>query len=123
MSKKYEERDTTKRTHMIGAKLSDDEYERFLYICKELNITQAEYIRDAVLTAKISRPVVHSALDKDSAKTLIAHFGKIGSNLNQIARALNQGAVAETGLLLEIKNSITELYKGINVLTAVGGAG
>ena len=64
MAKTYETKDTTKRTHLVGAKLSDDELARFRYICERLNVTQSEYIREAILTAKVTRPTVVTAMDR-----------------------------------------------------------
>ena len=121
MTKTYEAKDTTKRTHLVGAKLSDDEYAQFRYICERLNVTQSEYIRQAILTATVTRPTMVTALDEASTRTLLAHFGKVGSNLNQIARVLNQGCPVDTGIINEIQNCIQQLLRGATVLEAVGG--
>lgn len=122
MGKKYEQRDTTHRSHTVSVRFSDDEYDRLKYICKELNVYQSEYIRDAALTAKIVRPMMHSVMDYESTQKLLAHFGKIGSNLNQIARALNQDAHLDSRLRKELHNCICELQKGASIIEAVGGA-
>ena len=121
MSKIYAAKDTTKRAHLVGAKLSDDELTQFRFICDRLNITQSEYIRQAILTATVTRPTLVTAMDRGSAKELLAHFGKIGSNLNQIARVLNQGYPVDTGIIDEIRNCIQQLLRGAAVLEAVGG--
>ena len=121
MKKTYEAKDTTKRTHLIGAKLSDDEYAQFRYICERLNVTQSEYIREAILTAKVTRPTLVTALDSESTRALLAHFGKIGSNLNQIARVLNQGYSADSGVITEIRRCLQGLRDGVAVLERVGG--
>ena len=121
MAKTYETKDTTKRTHLVGAKLSDDELAQFRYICERLNVTQSEYIREAILTARVTRPTVVTAMDRDTAKELLAHVGKAASNLNQIARVLNQGYPADTGIIKEIRNCIQQMLRGAAVLEAVGG--
>ena len=123
MSKTYEAQDTANRTHLVGAKLSDDELAQFRFICDTLNITQSEYIRQAILTAKVARPTLVTALDDESTRTLLAHFGKNGSNLNQIARVLNQGCLADSGIITEIRQCIQKLNQGVAVLLAVGGQG
>ena len=123
MSKTYEGKDTTKRTHLVGAKLSDNELAQFRFICDKLNITQSEYIRQAILTATVTRPTLVTALDDESTRTLLAHFGKVGSNLNQIARVLNQGYLADSGIITEIRHCIQKLNQGVSVLQAVGGQG
>ena len=121
MAKTYEPKDTTKRTHLVGAKLSDDELARFRYICEKLNVTQSEYIREAILTATVTRPTVVTAMDRETAKALLAHFGKAASNLNQIARVLNQGYPPDTGIINEIRNCIQQMLRGAAVLEAAGG--
>ena len=120
MAKTYETKDTTKRTHLVGAKLSDDELARFRYICERLNVTQSEYIREAILTAKVTRPTVVTAMDRDTAKELLAHFGKAASNLNQIARAVNQGQTVDTGIITEIRRCIQQLLHSAAVLEVAG---
>ena len=109
------------RKNTISFRLTDDELARLRFICEKLNLSQSEYIREAILTAKVTRPTVVTAMDRGTAKELLAHFGKIGSNLNQIARALNQGYPADTGIINEIRNCIQQMLRGAAVLEAVGG--
>ena len=68
-----------------------------------------------------TRPTVVTAMDRGTAKELLAHFGKAASNLNQIARVLNQGYPADTGIINEIRNCIQQMLRGAAVLEAVGG--
>ena len=49
--------------------------------------------------------------DLPELKKLIAEFGKIGSNLNQIARYFNTGGLHSQEMRNEIKKSIAEIYK------------
>ena len=109
------------RRNTISIRLTDDELARLRFICEKLNVTQSEYIREALLTAKVTRPTVITAMDRGTAKELLAHFGKAASNLNQIARVLNQGYPADTGIIDEIRNCIQQMLRGAAVLEAVGG--
>jgi hypothetical protein len=59
-------------------------------------------------------------MDRDTAKELLAHFGKIGSNLNQIARVLNQGYPVDNGIITEIRRCIQQLLHSAAVLEAAG---
>ena len=104
---KTKENENHKNT--ISIKLTDDELARLRFICEKLNVTQSEYIREAILTAKVTRPTVVTAMDRGTAKELLAHFGKAASNLNQIARVLNQGYPADTGIINEIRNCIQQI--------------
>lgn len=121
MAKTYEAKDTSNRSHTISIRLSDDELARLRFICERLNVTQSEYIREAILTAQVTRPTLVTALDSESTRALLAHFGKIGSNLNQIARVLNQGYQADSGVITEIRRCLQGLRDGVAVLERVGG--
>ena len=47
----------------------------------------------------------------DQIKKLIGEFGKIGSNLNQIARYFNQGGVLSSEMRNEIRKSLRDIYE------------
>ena len=49
--------------------------------------------------------------DVDEIKKLIGEFGKIGSNLNQIARYFNQGGVLSSEMRNEIRKSLRDIYE------------
>ena len=49
--------------------------------------------------------------DVDQIKKLIGEFGKIGSNLNQIARYFNQGGILSSEMRNEIRKSLRDIYE------------
>ena len=49
--------------------------------------------------------------DVPEIKKLIGEFGKIGSNLNQIARYFNQGGIISAEMRGEIKKCIRDIYE------------
>ena len=49
--------------------------------------------------------------DVPELKKLISEFGKIGSNLNQIAKYFNQGGIHSQEMRAAINQCITELYE------------
>lgn len=60
--------------------------------------------------------------DLPELKKLIAEFGKLGSNLNQIARYFNTGGLHSQEMRNEIKKSIAEIYKlKYEVIKLAGG--
>lgn len=75
------------RNYVAHARMNEEEWKLFNSQAKKLGLSQSEFIRQAVFTAKVNvivRPVYDSAvLDK-----IAAEYGKIGSNINQIARHL-----------------------------------
>ena len=73
--------------------MTEEEYADFTERLKHYDMSQAEFIRQAITRATI-RPIVTVSPVNDELLSavgrLTAEYGKIGGNLNQIARALNE---------------------------------
>mgnify|MGYP004725897135 FL=1 len=100
MRKRY---NTPHRSHVIKTRLSDEEYADFTKRLAPYGISQSEFLRQAIRQAAI-RPVIHVSAVNDELLSavgkLAAEYGKIGGNLNQIARCLNEyGAPYAPGML------------------------
>ena len=109
MSKRY---NTPHRIHMVKTRMTDEEYELFQARLSAYDISQAEFIRQAINKAEIHPIVTVSPINDQvlgAIGRLIGEFGKIGSNLNQIARSLNEWHSPYPGLAKEIRAAITEL--------------
>jgi len=102
---------TPKRSNLIKARLSADEKEAFDRLLASSGMSQTEYIREAVFHAKVSPQIIYSCSDAelDAYAALIAEFGKIGSNLNQIAKYLNEGGSISGPLKEKIKTALLDL--------------
>lgn len=84
---------TPHRSRVIKTRLTEEEYAEFserVTLCK---MSQAEFIRQALIKSSI-RPVITVSPVNDELLSavgkLTAEYGKIGGNLNQIARCLNE---------------------------------
>ena len=119
MGKKYQYREDTNRTHLVTVRFTDDEFARLNFICDRLNITKAEHIRTSVFQLGGGSPVFRIALDRDSAHKLTAQFGRIGSNLNQIARKLNSGEQADNEIRDAINDCISDMNEEMRFLRTV----
>lgn len=73
-----------KRTITVSARLNDDEIELLDQYRKAVKMKRGEYMREAVLR---SAPPIIPAVNTEKWVEL----GRLGANLNQIARRLNQG--------------------------------
>lgn len=86
MRKKY---NTPHRSRVVKTRLSEDEYADFTARLAPYGISQSEFLRQAIRRATI-RPVVHVSSVNDELLSavgkLTAEYGRIGGNLNQIAR-------------------------------------
>lgn len=123
MAKKY---NTPKRNHIIKTRLDDREYANFLQQMETYGMNQSEFIRQSIMGATI-RPIitVHPVNDEllSALGKLTAEYGRIGSNLNQIARHLNEWHSPYPDMAKELRDASTELAMlKYDVLQKVGDA-
>lgn len=123
MRKKY---NTPHRSRVVKTRLSEDEYADFTARLAPYGISQSEFLRQAIRRATI-RPVVHVSSVNDELLSavgkLTAEYGRIGGNLNQIARYLNEYGVPYNTLSGEVRAAISDLaVLKYEVLKKVGDA-
>lgn len=99
-----------KRSHQIMLRLTDTEYEVISANAKNASLPLAEYARK-LITGKQPRITYEIVADLPELKKLIAEFGKIGSNLNQIARHFNSGGIHSQEMRTKINQSISDIYE------------
>jgi len=99
-----------KRNHHIMLRLNDTEYTIVAENAKDTNLPVAEYVRKQIMNKRIIAKYELVA-DVPELKKLIAEFGKIGSNLNQIARHFNQGGIHSQEMRGAISQCITAIYE------------
>ena len=117
MRKKY---NTPHRSRVIKTRLTGEEYAEFSERVSFCQMSQAEYIRQALTKSRI-RPVNDGMLS--AVGKLTAEYGKIGGNLNQIARCLNEYGAPYNALSNEVRAAIAELAAlKFEVLQKVGEA-
>ena len=96
--------------HQIMLRLTDTEYEIVAENAKSANLPLAEYIRKQVMKQKVIAKYEIVA-DLPELKKLVAEFGKIGSNLNQIARHFNSGGIHSQAMRKAIEQSVSRIYE------------
>lgn len=99
-----------KRRHNIMLRLNETEYAIVSENAKHANLPIAEYVRKSLMDKRISIKYEVVA-DVPELKKLIAEFGKIGSNLNQIARHFNTGGIHSQEMRKAISQCIVEIYE------------
>ena len=103
---------TPHRSHVVKTRMTEEEYADFTERLKNYDMSQAEFIRQAITRATI-RPIVTVSPVNDELLSavgkLIAEYGKIGGNLNQIARALNEYGTPYNTLSVEVRDAISDL--------------
>ena len=101
----------------IYIRVSEALYEVIAYSAKKSGLSLAEYCRRAVLNQPIKKLPVIIHDEKEIAQALRnidANIGRLGNNLNQIARHLNQGGAIMEPVLEEIKSELTKLDLSIH---------
>lgn len=117
---------TPKRHCVIKTRLTQAERADFEQRCSTLSMSQSEYIRQAIFYSKIT-PVIRISQSNEEMLTavsdLLSQYGKIGSNLNQIARYLNEGSPPYQGLSKELREAAADLAAlKFDVLKVIGEA-
>ena len=96
--------------HQIMLRLTDTEYEIVAENAKSANLPLAEYVRKQVIKQKVIAKYEIVA-DLPELKKLVAEFGKIGSNLNQIAKHFNSGGIHSQTMRKAIEQSVSRIYE------------
>ena len=91
--------------------MNDEEYEFFIKQCEAYGFSQSEMIRTSLDNLVIKPVIKFSPVNKEllsKIDELITEGKRIGSNLNQIARALNSDSF-DAGIVDAIKKALSDL--------------
>ena len=123
MRKRY---NTPHRSRVVKTRMTEEEYAEFAERLSAYNMSQAEFIRQAITGAAI-RPIITVSPVNDellaAVGKLTTEYGRIGGNLNQIARYLNEYGAPYNALSGEVRAAIADLAAlKYEVLKKVGDA-
>ena len=123
MRKRY---NTPHRSRVVKTRMTEEEYAEFAQRLSAYNMSQAEFIRQAITGAAI-RPIITVSPVNDellaAVGKLTAEYGRIGGNLNQIARTLNEWHSPYPQLAGEVRAAVSDLAAlKFEVLQKVGDA-
>ena len=99
-----------KREHRVTIRLTDTEFSIIENAATQAEMSISEYMRTQTMEWKVNARFEIVA-DVNQIKKLIGEFGKIGSNLNQIARYFNQGGILSSEMRNEIRKSLRDIYE------------
>lgn len=97
-------------SHKVNLRFTDTQYEIITEAAKQTNLSLSEYIRRQLMKGKVTAKYEIVA-DVPELKKLIAEFGKIGSNLNQIARHAGSGGIHSQEMRKAIDQGIADIYE------------
>ena len=96
--------------HFVAVRLSDVELNLLDYGASALNISRSEFLRKLLVEKEIQNRIEIVA-DMEILRKLVSEYGKIGSNLNQIAKYFNSGGERSLAIESEIHQCIADLFR------------
>ena len=99
-----------KREHRVTIRLTDIEFSIIENAAEQAEMSISEYMRTQTMEGNVTARFEIVA-DVKEIKKLIGELGKIGSNLNQIARYFNQGGIISSEMRNEIRKSLRDIYE------------
>jgi hypothetical protein len=85
------------RTSHLTIRLTPDERAAIDDAAGQAGLTSGSYARQAVMGAPVPRQVRRPPVERRELARLLGELGKIGGNLNQLARAANSGVLVYQG--------------------------
>lgn len=106
------------RKESATSRYSNDEFDAVKRRAATVGLTVGQYQRAAALhLAELPLPHVRRrpTPDLQALSQLLAQIGRVGGNLNQIARALNTGHAVPSRELAEIRADIAEIRAAVRI--------
>ena len=100
--------ETLAKTKDVHLRMNETEYDLLAERAKANSMTVSDFIRNALVNQKVIIKYEITA-DVPEIKKLISEFGKIGSNLNQIARHLNEWRSPYPAMAKELQDAAADL--------------
>ena len=118
--RKKKPRLTAQKERFVVVRFDQATYDKIEAAARAADLSVSEYIRRMVTKGKV---VIHQEVvaEVPMLKKLIADFGKIGSNLNQIAHHYNGGGVRSREMYERTQRAISELYAMKYEVEKMGG--
>ena len=93
--------ETRQRGKTVTIRVSPDEKASLTAKADRAGLTLASYSRQVLIEARPPRQARRPTIEARSIAKLLAETGRIGSNVNQIARKLNNGSSADTDAIID----------------------
>ncbi len=110
--------DTRQRTALVAIRLTPAEHARLAAAAAAAGLSLGGYARRVLLDSPPARQSRRPPVEKAELARILAAIGKIGSNVNQLARTWNAGGTVETDSVEEAARSIRAIRDA--VMAALG---
>lgn len=100
--------ETRKRVKTKSIRFTPDELAQVEAMAEKAGLTVGGWLRQAVLDAPPPRQSRRPVVEKELLALLLRHLGKIGSNVNQLARTANSGRTPDIDELRDACSAVIE---------------
>ena len=90
----------------VNFRLSEEEAAKVMRSAENAGLSLSAYVKKLAVSSKV-KPMV---IDREQGRRLIAELGKIGSNVNQIAKVANQSGGVDAGALERLHEDINQFW-------------
>jgi len=97
------------RNKVLQVRLTDQEFAEVQAMAEAAGLTPASLARGLILSAPAPRARRRPTIEAEAVARLLGEFGKVGSNLNQIAYHLNAGDGVSVTALEAALRDVAEL--------------
>ena len=101
---------TLTKTKDVHLRMNETKYALLIERARASNMTVSEFVRNALNNQNVIIKYEITA-DVPEIKQLISQFGKIGNNMNQIARYFNQDGIISSKMKKEIRKALRDIYE------------
>lgn len=115
MADKKKKSERRKTTETLQARVTPDEKASFVAQCKTQGISVSEAIKSKIFKRrpKPQQLPLTAGVDPAELSRLLGQIGKIGSNVNQVARHLNQGNRIDQARAERLEESVTAMRDAV----------
>lgn len=110
--------ETRQRERLVPVRMTDDERDLVRERAQAAGLTVGAYIRRTALGDSGPRARRRPIIERELLSRILAHLGKVGSNLNQLAREQNTGGTPDADDLARSLDDLAQMRRAI--LEAMG---
>ena len=101
------------RKRILPIRLSDEEHAVIDEAAERAGLVIGSFARQTLLGAPAPRQVRRPAVERRELARLLGELGKIGGNLNQLAKAANSGVIVYEGEIDDARHAILEMRDAV----------
>jgi uncharacterized protein (DUF1778 family) len=103
--------ETRRKTRLVNFRATEDERAALESLARAEGLTLGSYIRSTLLPRAKTLSRRRPRVDEAAIAKLYGNLNRIGNNINQIARAMNEGQVREAAALERMENEFITTLK------------